>query len=1408
PLQDILDNLVYDDYTDTEKYGQPVEIPDDAKVVWMSYYDEYGYQINDEYHLIDKTATVDMSIFDDGEVQFIVGDGTQLGMNNQLYNVSVTILPRYSTSVDITLAKQNESERALLSANMYYTHNSTTTIYDKDDNKVSVPYTGYSFSCEEKLEDSCSVFAGLTPHLYDGGTEISADSYDVTIYNSSRLSNAVDVTDAILNMNVDESDSGTELSQYGFIDDQGNWASSGEFGCGLVLVYSVNGADVYTQYIYIGIAKYDIEISGWLKTVSNIYIDYDWSNDLVKDGRAFKVLEYELDSGYAFDDEYIPDLDFNYTGGSSINITKIAEGVYDTLEEAQDQPDLNGRFDYYASDPYKAVFSEGVDFTLFADESTEEETKITPYYFTVRILDKYEAGYDFSYAQQNDVDRLALAVNKKKEYSETNGWIYYENGYSKYVSYKSFDFYVNGLNSDADIFAGIKPKFIRNGVEVPEDEYQLTVYDDIHLSTANDVTDEIINMNQKTTDSGYKFPGAYWLGSNGELIESKGREAKLVFVYSIDGYDVYTQVINIEVANTSLSISPRLYDDNGYSVVWSYDTTYGSGLNEKTVTIELADGYSVDDEYAFSVSAVYNSGDAANIKKIVQGNYDSYEAAESQPDISGAADESFKAVFKNGLTFTIFIEEGTEEETVITPYHLTVKVKPYVALKGIRDPYLTIYGLKNLNADGNEVKSFVVENGYYQALDDYYEYGYQTLFVDDPNLDMSQLLLKFDGNKADNVYDAQHANCVDLNQPQDFSNGTVQYTVSTGEKIRSYFITIKKKETGAKFYVNGPSERTVYFDDYNGTNHELLLANIGDAELTGLNVTLTDAENVKLDDYWVVGGTNNDTLPAFENAAGMRNNLAKIRLVQDGDGEVKGTLTITADGQEPVVIKLSGHAGNPKIVTDSQLPAAVKYVPYQVIVATDNIFDWNTVTYSLYRSTLPDGLTLNSKTGEITGVPTVNPGTYTFTVAAKFSGKPLFATLNPFETQYKEFTLEIKNNDEVTVFNSSDENYEIKTPIGTEENTNYYVLTEYNTDLDFISYGEWADFEKLWLNGKELIEGTDYVTKEGSTVITIKSQVFTKLSKNEQNTIAAEFRIGDDDAEVKELKRTAQNFVIKDKGGNSGGGNGNSGGGSNNGGGSNSGGNSSNNSGNTDKDDASGNENDTAVDNVIDLIDKLPDNVTVDDEKAVEDAREAYDKLTDEQKKHVTNYGDLLDAEKKLKEALENEDDEIEADDDAETEEGITLSGKILDKSGKALSNVEIEIHSVVQKTTADKNGNYKLESVEFGKHSITIKDSAGNSATKAFEISLGNKTSVGENVIVAADGASVKLDIEFDGNTIKFINSSTDEVEIEDDDSSYDYDNENPNTSTGHSLVAVAIAAGALACVSSVSVKRSRKKK
>ena len=636
----------------------------------------------------------------------------------------------------------------------------------------------------------------------------------------------------------------------------------------------------------------------------------------------------------------------------------------------------------------------------------------------------------------------------------------------------------------------------------------------------------------------------------------------------------------------------------------------------------LKDGYDIDSDYYCILNAHGREyGDDANsyVVKAVEGLYYTLEEAADEPDIKDqlipadkdSAERGYKGNYdynNGGMSFTLFFEDGTVRRIVVlameyTPEYDENYFKPFIdkPIIGEADPWFRVTGATDIN--GNEYDTYVVENGKNINMDTYYGYGYQTIFINDADADLSQLKPKFWYANTDRVYAVSNdsGDRVDEDHIRDFSDENQQYTGiiidNDQENERNYWVTFKKlNNNGPELYVYGPSEREVILDEYFEFKHDILIANIGNEPLEDISVELVDAENVKLDSYWTVGGEGNDTLAPFTTTSsdtqyGELANLTKIRLLPDGEGEVKGTLIISAKDQDPVMITLNGTAQNPEIITET-LSDAVKYVPYQQIVATNNMHDWVETQFSIVDGELPEGVTLNSSTGEIYGVPKVpeenQEVTYRFTVEAKYTveGRDGY-----FEPSRKEFTLTVKPNTDENVYLSTDseDGYAIEEYIGTQTGEYSFELENIEDTL-FVSGGEYGEFVGLWLNGELLEPGVDYDSESGSTRVTIKAQTFeNKTTPDGTNTIAMEFRkdtngdgTGDSGAE---MNRTAQNFTVKTESG---------------------------------------------VDSVIAKIAALPSNITLNDKSAVQSARSAYNALSSSEQARVTNRQKLFDAEARI----------------------------------------------------------------------------------------------------------------------------------------------------------------------------------
>ena len=456
---------------------------------------------------------------------------------------------------------------------------------------------------------------------------------------------------------------------------------------------------------------------------------------------------------------------------------------------------------------------------------------------------------------------------------------------------------------------------------------------------------------------------------------------------------------------------------------------------------------------------------------------------------------------------------------------------------GDGDPY---FQAKSTAVDEGYVYSYVMS----PTSDSLYsssENCYQTILLlpgGDAVLDMSQLKPTFYTGTGVQAYakSVGEAGAVKQTSGQsvvDFTTSPVQYTAKDGadKSIKNYWVTYQAQQEAATLFVNGPSfdelqtekvadkdKREVYLntaDDY----HDIFFANLGKEELTGLSVSLDEdaQKTLKLDDFWTI--EDGDALNDFDTCSSDIKSAAKIRLrLKDAPEnlettEISGVLTVVSNAGTKYIY-LTGSI-LPEIVTES-VPNGVKYVPYSVMVQTNNHDDASKVTFSVDAGSLPKGVSLNENTGEIYGVPT-KTGTYKFSIKASFSAEGASDSV-------KEYTIEVAEN--------TDQNVEKENE---HQILNYVYDMGENGDIDdwkgkfheqdFRVDHTYAEFVKFFIDGDLLKEGKDYESSEGSTKITIYRKTFERYG-NGKHTIAAEFR-NSDNTMTKSTQNYEANVKIK-----------------------------------------------------------------------------------------------------------------------------------------------------------------------------------------------------------------------------------------------------------------------------------------
>ncbi|AZN39947.1 S-layer homology domain-containing protein [Paenibacillus albus] len=593
------------------------------------------------------------------------------------------------------------------------------------------------------------------------------------------------------------------------------------------------------------------------------------------------------------------------------------------------------------------------------------------------------------------------------------------------------------------------------------------------------------------------------------------------------------------VENFKLYVYPRsnymypsgmfLHENNNNRYVYHGYSQSGTG-GVQTYTFDLYKEYPANAAYNFTMNYTHENSssgwDTASeyVTKAVVGHFDTLQAASGAADIK---EQLFGKTYGtgylanysgNGKKFTIFAEGEVYKITIKAVTGTTSENETSGIPSLNQDTYFRMNGAQS---DNGSLETYTVPYN----DDTYYTEGFQTLLINATDTDMTTLKPTFYVANPPKAYAGANgaAEQTSGQSIQDFSHGPVLYSAKAedGHEVKNYQVSFVKKFDGAaSLFVNGPDTREVYLDEVYKYRHDIFIANVGTEALTGLSVEL-NATNVKLDPYWTFGGDGNDTLAPFTSVGNYNydrgkyevDNVAKIRLVPaeqsdanyTNDGLISGTLTIKSTNGGTRIINLTGTAGNPKIITES-VADGVKYVPYSRLIQTNNMHDWNKVTFSLTSGTLPTGLTLLPN-GEIYGIPKVT-GDFTFSVRATYS----YTEFQPSDATY---TLSIKDNTDANVDAQVDPGYSIQVRIPA-------TVTSY-ADNEFKIEGVLAEFKDLYIDGVKLRKNIDYTATSGSTRIIVKSQTFSGQA-NGSHTIAGEFRVDGDTS--KEMKKAAQNYTI------------------------------------------------------------------------------------------------------------------------------------------------------------------------------------------------------------------------------------------------------------------------------------------
>ena len=111
----------------------------------------------------------------------------------------------------------------------------------------------------------------------------------------------------------------------------------------------------------------------------------------------------------------------------------------------------------------------------------------------------------------------------------------------------------------------------------------------------------------------------------------------------------------------------------------------------------------------------------------------------------------------------------------------------------------------------------------------------------------------------------------------------------------------------------------------------------------------------------------------------------------------------------------------------------------------------------------------------------------------------------------------------------------------------------------------------------------------------------------------------------------------------------------------------------------------------------------------------------------------------------------------------VTAMVRIVDADGNAVPNLSVELHSSPKYATTDKNGVAEFSNVEFGRHTLYIKDPVTNKKiSKKFTLVSGFDTSLDGNIITAEIDEIIYLKVSFSDSEITLLSAGTENVSTE----------------------------------------------
>lgn len=407
PVELVLDRLL-------DVNGAPIEIADDAKVVWSYYKDKQNNVISDDYFVLEEGGTLDLSLFaeyDQYVLEMIVGNGKQLDPDNVRYIVTVYLSDALNEMRTYSL----------------YTQDADGTRHEVVPKSVSVQDSAVnvgtlSFSVRQFLvpdhTDGTEYYLGVDSMLADHpfirldvltyaeyfkymqaqaqGTEYAYNSISSQMLNQDMRQKDKGFRDQFLRSNADVlNETLNNALFFLYVNEKTGEVLSQDF-----VKFIVDDSNSYfTDEVS------DKTADGWqdVKLQSEIRVaapsDFTLVGNRIQDVDALLIDQVWLKEGYAADAEYNYQLNAHSRiwDNANAHVVKAVVGNYDTLSEAEQAEDIKEQLipaeTTDTAHGYRANYSgDGMLFTVFFDDDSS-------FRFCV-VFEDYDPAKDTDYIRE------------------------------------------------------------------------------------------------------------------------------------------------------------------------------------------------------------------------------------------------------------------------------------------------------------------------------------------------------------------------------------------------------------------------------------------------------------------------------------------------------------------------------------------------------------------------------------------------------------------------------------------------------------------------------------------------------------------------------------------------------------------------------------------------------------------------------------------------------------------------------------------------------------------------------------------------------------------------------------------------------------------------------------------------